>query len=365
MKIKKNLCLLILAAVMLLTGCSAGQTEEKGYTVYYVNSTGTRLVENSYSPTAETFDEMLEELIGQLRTAPAGYVSALPDEIEFSGYERGIDALRLDFSEEYYDLSNTEEVLLRAALVKTVCQIPGVTKVMITVDTQQLRDSEGELVPAMDANTFIDTKEGGINSYQYATLILYFANEDGDKIVQEKRNLHYSSNMVLERVVVEQLIKGPEDSDLNPVLGSGVRIQNIYTQNGVCTIIFDEAADKNPSEAALDAEAALYAIVNSVCETCDNISGVKFEISDSSDGKFRGEVDLDQIFMPNQNMVEADEIETEHEENGKIIQTENVTEVPETEDSTEQQVTETGEAQTSEAVAGKPIAGVDPSLAEE
>lgn len=339
MKKKWKLCLLFLAMLAVLTGCEQKPTAEKGYTVYCVSSTGTKLVENSYSPAAQTFDEMLEELIGQLRSAPAGYSSVLPQEIKFNGYERGIDALRVDFSSEYYNLTNTEEVLLRAAVVKTVCQIPGVTKVMITVDGQQLQDREGKEIPAMDANTFIDTREDGINSYQYATLVLYFADKEGEKNVQEMRNLHYSSNMVLERVVVEELIKGPEDSSLKAILSSDVRIQNIYTQNGVCTITLSEEAQKNPNESAMDAQTVLYAIVNSICETCDDISGVKFEISGNSDGKFRGEVDLNQIFMLNPAVIAADP---------------------------EQMQLETQEAvSTEKAKSGNTIAGVDPTKGEE
>lgn len=313
MKKTNILGLAILTIILLLAGCGRKTVNEKEYTVYYVNTAGTRLVESSYSPKAETFDEMMPELMNQLTLAPDEYISALPGNVSFLGYERGIDALRVDFSKEYYDMSNTEEVLFRAAVVKTVCQIPGVMKVMITVEKEQAKDSDGEPIPAMDINTFIDTKEGGINSYLYATLILYFADEDGTLAAQETRNIHYSSNMVLERLVVEELIKGPETSGLNAVLDENVRIQNIYTQNGICTINFDESVNKAPSEEGIDPEVALYAIVNSICDTCDSITGVRFEINGDNETKFRDKVDLGQIFMRNDNLVEKDVMETEAE----------------------------------------------------
>lgn len=303
--------ILLCAALGLFAAGCAKEEEETGYMVYYGNASGTRLMETGYHPSAGTFDEMMQEMMGQLAAAPVGYVSALPESVKFIGYERGIDALRVDFSDGYYDLNNTEEVLLRAAVVKTLCQIPGVTKVMITVNGEQARDSEGDLIPSMDADTFIDTKEGGINSYQYATLDLYFASADGSRIERETRNLHYSSNMVLERVVVEQLIRGPENSDLEPVLASGTKLQNIYTQNGICTISFDEKCNEVPSESSVEAEAALYAIVNSICRTCDGIKGVKFEIEGENDRYFRDEVDLDQIFRMNENIIETEELQTE------------------------------------------------------
>ena len=165
---KKGIILLTLLVALLLGGCTKKADEENEYTVYYVNTEGTRLTEDRYMPAAATFDELMAELLDKLKQPPSGEASALKSGVTVEGYERGIDVLRIDFSQSYYDLSNTDEVLLRAAIVKTFSQIPGVAKVMITVGSEQLRDAEGQPVPAMDASSFIDTKEGGINSYLYA-----------------------------------------------------------------------------------------------------------------------------------------------------------------------------------------------------
>lgn len=313
MKNRKNLFrLLVFAAVLVfVSGCAKQRREEGSYSVYYVNTEGTRLIEQKYKPGAQSFEEMMEELLGQLAAAPPDYASALPDHVKINGYERGIDALRIDFSKEYYELTNTQEVLLRAAVVKTVCQIPGVTKIMITVDQQQLVDKLGNPVPAMDANTFIDTKEGGINSYQYTKLTLFFADADGTGLIEEERSLHYSSNMVLERVIVEQLIEGPKEHGNRPLFTSDVKIENIYTQNNICTITFNDAVNKAPSEDPPEAETALYAVVNSICETSDKIEGVRFQIAGNDEAMFRGKIDLNQVFVPDRSYIEMDEIETE------------------------------------------------------
>ena len=172
------------------------EENEDEYTIYYVNTEETKLVESPYVPVSETFDGIMEELQQQLQEPPAGVSSALTGDVEIQGYQRGIDALRVDFSEEYYDLTNTEEVLLRAAAVKTFVQTVE-RCVMITVEGEQLVDLDGQPVPAMDGDTFIDTKEGGINSYQDASLSLYFAQEDGQELKREMRSIHYSSNMIL------------------------------------------------------------------------------------------------------------------------------------------------------------------------
>ncbi|MCD8011577.1 MAG: GerMN domain-containing protein [Lachnospiraceae bacterium] len=313
---KRGLTALFAAAAMLLLigGCGR-QEQSSSYTIYYVNVSGTSLYEVSYVPSAETFDEMVTELIGKMEEIPsdATYTSAIPQTVEFQGYERGIDALRLDFSGEYYDMSNTEEVLLRAAVVKTICQIPGVTKIMITVDTEQLVDANGDAIAAMDAESFIDTKDGGINSYQTASLVLYFPNQDGTQLKKEVRNVDYSSNMVLERVIVEQLIAGSEYSDRSTIFASSVEILDVSTKNGICTIDFSEEFNQTPSENAGSAEAALYAIVDSICETSDNVDGVKFTVEGSGNVLFRDEIDLGSVFIFNQNIIETETLESDME----------------------------------------------------
>ena len=92
MKNKLNLLGLFIAVLCLLAGCEI-QVGKKGYTVYYVNSEGTKLTETSYDPTAETFEEMMTELLGALSAAPNGSVSALPANVSIKGYERSIENL--------------------------------------------------------------------------------------------------------------------------------------------------------------------------------------------------------------------------------------------------------------------------------
>ena len=335
---KKGIILLTLLAALLLGGCTKKADEENEYTVYYVNTEGTRLTEDRYMPAAATFDELMAELLDKLKQPPSGEASALKSGVTVEGYERGIDVLRIDFSQSYYDLSNTDEVLLRAAIVKTFSQIPGVAKVMITVGSEQLRDAEGQPVPAMDASSFIDTKEGGINSYLYAKLSLYFPDASGKKLEQETRALHYSSNMVLERVIIEQLIAGSEGKGRQAIFSDEVKIQNMYIKNGVCTVT---------------PEAALYAVVNSICATCDDITGVRFEIEGDASVRFRDEVELDQEFSMNRSYLPDDETGTAQEE---TVQTESETEPQTASKETAQQ--------TEQVIDQGSVVGVDPSIAD-
>lgn len=286
--------------ILLLFGCRQEQKEkEAGYKIYYVDDEGIRLQEASYVPKAQTFEEIMDELANQLADPPSEYVSVLKEDVKIKGYTRGIDALRIDFSQEYYSLTNIEEVLLRAAVVKTFSQIPGVMKVMITVEGQQLVDTDSRAVAAMDADDFINTKGGGINSYQNAVLSLYFVSKQTGKLERETRFLHYSSNMVLENVVAEQLIKGPDSKKLQPVFVDTVKVLGVQVQDGICTIDLDQTANTEPPEGTADAETDLYALVNSICDTCDEVDGVRIRIEGVGNVLFRDKVSLDHVFEIN------------------------------------------------------------------
>ncbi len=308
-KKRKRFPLILMAAVLVLSsGCSQTGEGNGNYTIYYKDISGTSLFESAYTPAAQTFDDLVEELIGEFSSSPsdAASVSALPSDVQIQGYERGIDFLQIDFSESYYEMGNIEEVLLRAAAVETFTQIPGVSKILITVNSKQLVDADGQPVAAMDADSFIDTKNGGISSYQYAALVLYFPTEDGEKLQKEVRNVDYSSNMVLERVIVEQLIAGPSDPACRSAVNPSAEIIDISTRNGICTINFSEEFNEVPPENVPTAKAALYAIVDSICATSDSISGVKFSVEGQSNLLFWDEIELGSEFEMNEEIVETE-----------------------------------------------------------
>ena len=61
-----------------------------------------------------------------------------------------------NISSEYKKLSVTQEILCRAAIVKTLCQVEDVTYVSFLVDGQPLKDSLDKPIGFMTAEDFID-----------------------------------------------------------------------------------------------------------------------------------------------------------------------------------------------------------------
>ncbi len=118
----------------------------------------------------------------------------------------------LHFDEDYSKMSAVDEVLCRAAVVRTMTQIDGVDCVAFYIGDAPLTDAKGNLVGTMNQDSFIENPGEQINSIQNTTLTLYFSNLDGDGLVKEVReDVYYSSNISMEKLIMEQLFRRSED----------------------------------------------------------------------------------------------------------------------------------------------------------
>ena len=306
-----------------LAGCSLRKQENtavrddtsQDFIIYYVNAAGDGLTGKKFVPQESSFEGILKELLNAFENpSDASVVSAKPANVVIQGYTMGVDNLTMDFNAEYLAMTNVQEILLRAALVRTLIKLPGVVNVSVTVDGQALTEDDGSPVGPMNEETFIDTGGSGINSYHYVTLELFFPQKDGKKLERETRSVFYSSNLILEKVIAEEIIRGPLDQNhYMRVTGTEASVKNIWIDGDICTLDLDEDFNKTYDE-IVDPEIALYAFVNSICEICD-VKGVQFEIEGNVDIRFREEVNLGQIFEYNPDVIADDETQQPPAEN--------------------------------------------------
>ena len=294
---------------MLLGGCNMFPQKQEvsdgkqKFSVYYTNADHTQLKSLSYEPQSETFEDILNELLKQFSTSvETEYVSVLPDTVKIKSYTIGVDSLTIDFSGNYIGLSNVDEILLRSGIVKTLIQLPGIYSVSLTVDGQALtEESTGYVVGPMRDETFVDSQGDSINSYQYVDLILYFPDYLGSKLAPEESEAFYSSNLLLERVIVEHILKGPQTPGLSAIAVPGVQVNSVTTEDGICVIDLDESFNQANGLVA-SPEMCLYAIVNTLSRAC-SLEGVVFRINGSGDIRFRDEIPLDQTFVEDLTMI--------------------------------------------------------------
>ena len=236
--------LLMLLAV--LTGCGTREPETgKKISVYYVNTAETKVEVHDQYLNTKTPEEQLEETMTFLSTTPEKLEYKAPFDMGFQvlDYEVEDGKLVINVDKAYSELSVTTEVLVRAAVVRTLTQLSNVKYVTITVEGSQLYDNAGELVGWMNAEQFINNDGNEINTYELVKVKLYFANADGDKLIAAYREKHYSTNTPLERFVVEELIAGPSGQieGLYPVINPETKIINILTKDGICYVNLDSS----------------------------------------------------------------------------------------------------------------------------
>ena len=147
----------------------------------------------------------------------------------------------VNFNSEYKNMKNTREILARAGIVKAFTQIQGVSDVEFFCEGEPMTDAAGVLIGKMDKNTFVENKGENINSYVHTSLNLYFADENGDSLKKENISVYYSSNVPLEREVVERLLKGPKTEGLKPTLSPNTNILGVSIVEGICYVNLDKS----------------------------------------------------------------------------------------------------------------------------
>lgn len=290
--------LLVFSMLLSLTGCSFGGKEKGEYQIYYLNMDMTKIVPEEYDSSGATGDELIEELLTKLKSAPddSKLRQTIPTNVEMEWFQVNSSCLYINFNEEYKNLTPTEEVLIRAAIVKTMLQVSGVSLVAFRVNEEPLISHDGTLVGSMTNDSFVENPGQQINSSVETTLNLYFANSDGTELVKETRVVHYSTNISMEKLVMEQLIEGPKKSGATATMPSGTKLISVSTVDGVCYVNLSDAF-KNQS-ALITEEILLYSIVNSLTEL-SGITKVQLSINGDTKGTVRYSYDLSKMYERN------------------------------------------------------------------
>ncbi len=297
---------LFLFCCALLLGCAkGGQEVETGtaYTIFYLNAAGNQLSGTEYRTETAGQDELIQELLGCMTQVPPDLdcLSAIPERIEKITYRVEENVLYLYADANYALMGAVEEILCRAALVKTLTQIPGIDYLSIYCAEQPITDAAGNPVGMLSASDFVDSIRD-VNSFERTELTLYFANEAGDALVKETRTVMRSSNTSMERLIMEQLIEGPESAGAYPTIPADVKLLNISISDSVCSINLDATFLNNTLPVANDIP--IYSIVNSLLEL-STVNRVQIRINGSQDAMFRDQISLNTTFERNYEYIEG------------------------------------------------------------
>ena len=293
--------IILLILILCLSGCEEEQ-EKTVYQLYSVNYDKGIIEGNNYVTETEAVEQLAADMVEQI-SGQKEETGILPHQVKILGYELSGDILRLNFNCSYRKMGAVEEVLCRAAIVKNFVQFEGIRYVQFQIEGESLLDSRGKPVGLMNANSFLENSGKDITAYQYTELELYFTNAAGDKLVKEKRNVYYTSNSPIEKVVVEQLIRGPKEEGHFATLSSTTGILSVTQADGIAYVNLDQRFVTEALD--IQQEIPVYSIVNSLI-AAGNVQKVQISVNGDSKVVFRESMSLNQFYEKNLELVEAE-----------------------------------------------------------
>lgn len=298
---------LLLGLMLLLLLCACGKQEKKGsgrtYKVYYVNHDETGVIFNEYATETTDRDKLLEELLQQMGTEAEKleYKAPLSGNFELLGVSFSEDQLILNFDEAYRTQPVITEILVRAAIVRTLTQIDGIAYVSFQVNSEPLLDASGALVGVMNADQFIDNAGNEINTYEKVKLTLYLADEEGTSLKPLTRTVVYNSNISMERLVVEQLIAGPSENEAAfPTINPATKVISVNVQDGICYVNLNSTFLTQIYNVTSDV--TIYSITNSLVEL-SNVNKVQLSINGNTSVNYKENTSLSTVFERNLEIV--------------------------------------------------------------
>ena len=297
----------ILLCLSLLAGCRKGKEPEEGESfICYVNTEDTALVKEKYEMKGENAEEKVQNLLNAMQKEPDSieYKSVFPEKLKIQDWTLSDKKLEIHFNSTYEKLSAAKEVLLKAAVVQTLSQLSEVEYVCFFIENSPLTDNLGKEVGYMRAEDFVQNTGSLLYSYQVGELKLYFANEQGNAMITENISVRYNSNTSIEKMIVEQLLKGKSREGLYPVIPPETKVLGVSVKDNVCYVNLDEGFLNNTY--TIDPKITIYAIVNSIVDGGAS-SQVQILVNGESDITYMGTVDLSKPLSRDQNLVEEKE----------------------------------------------------------
>ena len=306
----------VLMPVFLFVGCAKEkEAEEQQITVklpegsiklYYMNEDRTKVVSENFKLSFGAVDEQVSEFLTALEAAlwteeEKDVISDRNPIYEYKIDENGLLSLR--YASDYSTQPNITEVLRRAALVKTLCQLDNITAVEFFIGTQPLLTAAGKPVGMLTAEDFIDSTGENTEFYQEAKVSVYFANESGDALLPSYLKITYDGTVTTERLILQTLLEGPVQEELRPVLPKGTVLNKVSIRDGICYVDFNEKFMEKQD--GITPEVTVYAVVNSLTEL-SSVYKVQFLINGTTKKNY-GTLNFSQAFERNLEIVEGEQ----------------------------------------------------------
>ncbi|WP_461811677.1 GerMN domain-containing protein [Faecalimonas sp.] len=304
MKKQKRILIIGLLLLVLFSGCQTKEKEsQKGPFLYYANMEETALEKETYEIKEKKTDKAVAKMLESLAKTPENIElkASIPSKVKIKKVNLKANEVHIYMNEKYAELGEVEEILCRASIVQSLTQIEGIEKVAFYIGEEPLKSKSGEVIGFMKADSFVRDTKSALKSSQQTTLTLFFPNEKGNGLLSEKVNVRYAGDTSIEKLVIEQLMKGPEMNGRKQLLSPQVKVLNVSVKDGICYVNFDKQFLEQKYD--VEPKVIIYGIVNSLISN-GKASRVQIAVEGKTSIKFQETVYLNELLDRNMELVE-------------------------------------------------------------
>lgn len=314
LNLKRNIVSLALSFICCILLCSCfpskkttkqshlNELENGEYNLYYLDEKAESLKSVKYSTGTTDKVDLINELISKIYVPPedrtnvldlaTGIEYPLKDDVRYKESKIEGNTLYVYFDKKFTSMDYDRQILALAAFTKTLTQIEGIDNIDYFSEEEALLDSKGEAFGKLAGSLFIDSVSD-VNSYQKSELNLYFADDSGENLVVEKREVFYDVNTSIDKVIIDELLLGPKTSDLQRTIPANTKFISSSVVDGICYVNFDKEF-LTPIQGQNES-IAIYSLVNSLTEVPE-IKKVQISVDGSKNYLYRDIISLDTFF---------------------------------------------------------------------
>lgn len=259
---KKCLAVILIFAT-LLSFCSCSIKKGNSSTtvpVYFLikeNKVKSGLLLKSEEINIEKPSSIIDETVSYLFSQPksSDLVSPFPKGTHVLSYSLKNGELSLNLSREYSSLTGIKAILADYAITLTLCSLDDIYSVTIHVDGGRTSKSL----------TIDDIMDSSMDTNPYEKrILLYFPNSQENYLIPEHHNITIGQDSLLVRFVMEELISGPQQSELHSALPEGTELLSVTIDDSLCILDLSQEFYNNRPKNAASERMTIYSIVNSI-----------------------------------------------------------------------------------------------------
>ncbi len=294
-------------------------SENESINIYFINSSTNeivaekRTIENGTALLNENKkQEYVSAVISEFMKGPknVNLSSSVPENVsviwcKFNETTNGNGNVEVNFSKEYNEISESQELSCRGALVKTFSEISFVESVNIIADGKNISRDNGQIISDMN-ETNVEVNPS-IEPYKTdnLTVKLYFSDDNAMGLCAEERDIKITEKQSIETKIVEELIEGPQSENLVAVIPAETKVNNINTESGICYVDLSKEFVLQHNGGSTGELLTIYSIVNSLTEL-DYVKQVQFLIDGVKETSLAGHVDFSKTFERDESRILKD-----------------------------------------------------------